>query len=62
MNKERGITLINILIDHKNKKEFEKDIEAIKKIFDIVEMSDIKEYKKKYYIEIDAIRKRENKI
>lgn len=56
------MALINILIDHKNKKEFEKDIEAIKKVFDIVEISDIKEYKKKYYIEIDAIRKRENKL
>ena len=56
------MTLINILIDHKNKEEIEKDVEEIKKIFDIIERSEIKRYKKKYYIELDVIRKRENKI
>lgn len=47
--------MINILITHKDKRKFKKDIEAINKVFNVLEISDIKGYKDKYYIEIEAI-------
>ena len=49
--------MVNILITHKDKKEFKKDIEVINKAFNVLEISNTKEYKDKYYIEIEAIRK-----
>ncbi|WP_155467859.1 hypothetical protein [Clostridium baratii] len=49
--------MINILIIHKDKKEFREDIETIKKVFNVLEISNTKKYKDKYYIEIEAIRK-----
>lgn len=49
--------MVNILITHKDKKEFKEDIENIKKVFNVLEISNTKKYKDKYYIEIEAIRK-----
>lgn len=51
------INLINILIEHKDKKEIKKDIAEIKKVFDVVEMTDIETYRDRYNLEIEVRRK-----